>query len=115
MFTARDADVIKTYVRMGLGVGIVASMAADCEDRRDLIALDAEGLFPRSTTWIGFRKEAVLRRYMLDFVQLFAPHITDHQIEQSRLARSQDDIDSLFDETKLPIRGGCSDDITEAA
>jgi LysR family cys regulon transcriptional activator len=53
-FTARDADVIKTYVRMGLGVGIVASMAADCADRKDLQVIDAEGLFPRSTTWISW-------------------------------------------------------------
>ena len=114
VFTARDADIIKTYVRMGLGVGIVASMADD-HDMKDLVSIGAEGLFPRSTTWIGFRKEAVMRRYMLDFVQLFAPHITDSQIEQTRHARSQDDIDILFDDAKLPLRSGCSDKITEAA
>ena len=115
VFTARDADVIKTYVRMGLGVGIVASMAEDCDDKKDLIAVGAEGLFPRSTTWIGFRKEIVLRRYMLDFVQLFAPHITDIQIEQTRNARTQEDIDELFSDAQLPLRDGCSNDITEAA
>ena len=114
VFTATDADVIKTYVRMGLGVGIVASMAEDCEDK-DLTSIEAEGLFPRSTTWIGFRKDAVLRRYMLDFVQLFAPHITSDQLERTRHARTQDDIESIFDDAKLPVRGGCSDDITEAA
>ena len=115
VFTARDADVIKTYVRMGLGVGIVASMAEDCDDKKDLTAVGAEGLFPRSTTWIGFRKETVLRRYMLDFVQLFAPHVTDVQIEQVRNARTQDDIDALFSDAQLPLRDGCSNDITEAA
>ena len=115
VFTARDADVIKTYVRMGLGVGIVASMAEDCDDKKDLAAIEAEGLFPRSTTWIGFRKDSVLRRYMLDFVSLFAPHITAEQLEQVRHARSQEDIDKLFAKAQLPIRGGCSDDITEAA
>lgn len=115
VFTARDADVIKTYVRMGLGVGIVASMAEDCDDRKDLRAISAEGLFPRSTTWIGFRKEAVLRRYMLDFVQLFAPHITADQLEKTRHARTQEDIDKLFDTARLPVRGGCSDDINAAA
>ena len=111
VFTARDADVIKTYVRMGLGVGIVASMAEDCDDKEDLTAIEAEGLFPRSTTWIGFRKDAVLRRYMLDFVQLFAPHITTDQLEQTRHVRSQDDIDKLFESAELPIRGGCSDEV----
>lgn len=115
VFTARDADVIKTYVRMGLGVGIVASMAEDCDDKKDLAAIEAEGLFPRSTTWIGFRKDSVLRRYMLDFVGLFAPHITAQQLEQLRHARSQEDIDKLFADAQLPVRGGCSDDITEAA
>ena len=115
VFTARDADVIKTYVRMGLGVGIVASMAEDCDDKKDLTAIEAAGLFPRSTTWIGFRKDAVLRRYMLDFVQLFAPHISADQLEKTRHARSQDDIDKLFNGAELPIRGGCSDDMTVAA
>ena len=115
VFTARDADVIKTYVRMGLGVGIVASMAEDCDDKKDLTAIEAEGLFPRSTTWIGFRRDSVLRRYMLNFVTLFAPHITAEQLEQACHARSQEDIDKLFMGAQLPIRGGCSDDITEAA
>jgi LysR family cys regulon transcriptional activator len=115
VFTARDADVIKTYVRMGLGVGIVASMAADCDDQKDLVAIDAEGLFPRSTTWIGFRKDVVLRRYMLDFVQLFAPHITADQLEKTRHVRSQADIDKLFSGARLPLRGGCSDGMTAAA
>jgi LysR family cys regulon transcriptional activator len=109
VFTARDADVIKTYVRMGLGVGIVASMAEDCDDRKDLTAIEAEGLFPRSTTWIGFRKDAVMRRYMLDFAQLFAPHITATQLEEMRHARTQDDIDRLYVDAELPVRGGCSD------
>lgn len=115
VFTARDADVIKTYVRMGLGVGIVASMAEDCDDQKDLTAIDARGLFPRSTTWIGFRKDVVLRRYMLDFIRLFAPHITAEQLELTRRARSQSDIDRLYRDAQLPIRGGCSDDLTAAA
>lgn len=109
VFTARDADVIKTYVRMGLGVGIVASMAEDCDDKKDLAAIDAEGLFPRSTTWIGFRKDAVMRRYMLDFARLFAPHITANQLEEMRHARSQADINRLYGDAYLPVRGGCSD------
>ena len=115
VFTARDADVIKTYVRMGLGVGIVASMAADCDDQKDLIDLDAQGLFPRSTTWIGFRKDIVLRRYMLDFVQLFAPHIGKEQLEQLLRAKSQPELDELFANAKLPLRGGCNDNVIEAA
>lgn len=115
VFTARDADVIKTYVRMGLGVGIVASMAAECADRKDLQVIDAEGLFPRSTTWIGYRKNTVLRRYMVDFIQLFASHITSKQLDDIRRAASQDDIDELFEAGDLPVRGGCAEGITAAA
>ena len=102
VFTARDADVIKTYVRMGLGVGIVASMAADCSDREDLQVINAEGLFPQSMTWIGFRKDIVLRRYMLEFVRLFAPHITSDQLEKTRHIRTQAEMDKLFGSADLP-------------
>ncbi len=115
VFTARDADVIKTYVRMGLGVGIVASMAADCADRRDLQAIEAEGLFPRSTTWIGYRRDAVLRRYMIDFLTLFATHIEPKQLDELRRARTQEDIDALFSDARLPLRGGCAEGVVEAA
>ena len=115
VFTARDADVIKTYVRMGLGVGIVASMAADCSDKEDLQVIDAEGLFPRSTTWIGYRKDAVLRRYMVDFIQLFAAHISSQQLDDIRRAASQEDIDGLFQLSELPVRGGCDEGVTGAA
>ena len=115
VFTARDADVIKTYVRMGLGVGIVASMAADCSDREDLQVVDAEGLFPRSTTWIGYRKDAVLRRYMVDFIQLFASHVSSKQLDDIRRATSQEDIDELFKPSELPVRSGCNEGVTVAA
>jgi len=115
VFTARDADVIKTYVRMGLGVGIVASMAADCSDRKDLEVIDAEGLFPRSTTWIGYRKNTVLRRYMIDFIQLFASHVTSKQLDDMRRATSQEEIDALFDSGELPVKGGCAEGVTAAA
>ncbi len=115
VFTARDADVIKTYVRMGLGVGIVASMAADCSDKEDLQVVDAEGLFPRSTTWIGYRKDAVLRRYMVEFIQLFASHVSSKQLDDIRRATSQEDIDRLFKPSELPVRSGCDEGVTVAA
>ena len=114
-FTARDADVIKTYVRMGLGVGVVASMAADCADRDDLQVIDAEGLFPRSTTWIGYHKSAILRRYMVEFIQLFAPHVTPSQLADLRRASDQETVDALFKDADLPLRAGCGDKITVAA
>jgi LysR family cys regulon transcriptional activator len=114
VFTARDADVIKTYVRMGLGVGIVAGMANEDEDE-DMTVISASGLFPRSTTWIGFRKDVVLRRYMLEFVRLFAPHITADQLEKTRHVRSQVEIDKLFVDAHIPIKNGGMDGATSGA
>jgi len=107
VFTARDIDVIKTYVRMGLGVGIIAGMAND-DDEQDMTTIPATGLFPRSTTWIGFRKDIVLRRFMLEFVRLFAPHITSDQLEKTRHIRSQVEIDKLFSDAHLPTLNGSS-------
>ncbi|WP_405240592.1 HTH-type transcriptional regulator CysB [Lentisalinibacter orientalis] len=106
VFTARDADVIKTYVRMGMGVGIVASMAHDCGE--ELVAIDAEGLFPRSTTWIGFRRDTVLRRYMSHFMQLFAPHLSDSLVSRCLAAGDQSEVDRIFADIELPLRGGCA-------
>ena len=76
VLTARDADVIKTYVRLGLGIGIVASMAIDPKEDADLVQIDTSHLFPAHVTWIGFRRGGLLRKYQLDFMQLFAPHLT---------------------------------------
>ena len=72
--TAGDADLIKTYVRAGLGIGVLAEMAMLDSDT-DLRALSAEHLFPQCTTWIVLRRESVLREYMLEFILQFAPHL----------------------------------------
>jgi LysR family cys regulon transcriptional activator len=106
VFTARDADVIKTYVQMGLGIGIVASMAFEPDDDKRLTPLKVDGLFPRSTAWIGYRRNAVLRCYMADFIRLLAPHIDAEQIEKAARAVSQDELDQLFSNTVLPVRNG---------
>jgi len=115
VFTARDADVIKTYVRMGLGVGIVASMAYQKEDTADLVAIDAAALFPRSTTWIGYRKNHPMRRYMSDFIQLFAPHVTDAQLNSATLAQRQTEVDAIFENAELPLRNGSASGLSVAA
>jgi LysR family cys regulon transcriptional activator len=107
--------VIKTYVRMGMGVGVVAAMAYECSDERDMQALDADGLFPRLTTWLGFRRDSVLRRYMVDFIGLFAPHLTPELIRQASELETQVAVDALCAEITLPLRGGCGNEIADAA
>lgn len=115
VFTARDADVIKTYVRMGLGIGVVAGMAYEPDDHKHLTAIKVNGLFPRSTTWIGFRKNTVLRCYMADFIRLFAPHVSAEQIDKAARAASQKELDQLFRNTRLPIRNGSCGCLSAAA
>ena len=82
VLTAVDADVIKTYVRLGLGIGIVAHMAYDPKLDKDLVRLEAAHLFSPSTTHIGFRRGMFLRGYMYDFMALFAPHLTREKIDR---------------------------------
>ncbi|OIR00039.1 HTH-type transcriptional regulator CysB [mine drainage metagenome] len=74
VLTAIDADVIKTYVALGLGVGLLANMAYDSERDAHLVKIDASHLFPDSTTYLGVRKDAFLRSYMYGFIELIAPH-----------------------------------------
>ncbi|GAB4121926.1 MAG: CysB family HTH-type transcriptional regulator [Sideroxydans sp.] len=71
--TAIDADVIKTYVELGLGVGIVAQMAFIPERDRHLRMIDAEHLFQPSTTRIAIRQNQYLRGFGYHFIELFAP------------------------------------------
>ncbi len=73
VFTAEDPDVIKTYVRKGMGVGIVASMAWDASSDKGLVAISAAHLFPMCTTWIGFHKDRFLCDYMYTFLELMVP------------------------------------------
>ena len=104
VFTATDTDVIKTYVRLGLGVGIIAQMAHDPMEDDDLVALDASHLFQSSITHIGFRKGTFLRRYMLDFIQAFAPHLDEHAVAEAVAASTRVEREKLFAETDLPIK-----------
>ncbi|HEY8537901.1 MAG TPA: HTH-type transcriptional regulator CysB [Steroidobacteraceae bacterium] len=101
--TARDADVIKTYVRLGLGVGIVAAMAIDPREDSDLVSIDASHLFPAHSTWIGFQQGALLRGYMYDFLQLFAPHLTKRLVDRAGSASSQAEVEALFSDVTLPL------------
>lgn len=102
VFTATDADVIKTYVRLGLGVGIVASMAYDSKLDSGLLSLPAHHLFEPSTTKIGFRRGTFLREFMFDFIQLFAPHLRRDVVEKAASAKSQDVLERMFAGVDLP-------------
>ena len=102
--TAVDADVIKTYVRLGLGVGIVARMAYEPLLDSDLVALDAEHLFGRSVTKICLRRDMYIRGFIYDFIRLFAPHLTKDIIHEALALRERHEIEALFKDIPLPLR-----------
>jgi len=104
VFTAADADVIKTYVKLGIGVGIVASMAFDPEIDNELVAIDASHLFEASTTKIGLRRGTFLRGYMYEFIELFAPHLNKALVDEALNARTNEEIEQLFAGVELPFQ-----------
>ena len=90
VLTAIDSDIIKTYVGMGLGVGILARMAYDPVADKELGMLDAAHLFESSTTRIGVRRNAWLRGYVYAFIELFAPHLTRHAVDVALAGGGED-------------------------
>ncbi len=96
--TALDADVIKTYVEAGLGVGIVAAMAYDPARDRDLVIVDTGTRFPPSTSRLAVRRGAYLRGYAYRFIALAAPHLTRQVVDDA--LRGEPPRDDAFD---LPV------------
>jgi len=76
VLTALDADVIKTYVEIGMGAGIIAEMAYDPEKDRAFEMLEAGHLFAASTTRLALRRGVFLRGFAYRFIALFAPMYT---------------------------------------
>ena len=81
--TALDADVIKTYVSLGLGLGIIAGIAFDAQRDSGLVAVDASHLFESNTTRLALRRGSYLRRYDYDFISLFAPHLSRRVVDMA--------------------------------
>ena len=83
VLTAMDADVIKTYVELGMGVGIIASIALDAERDRHLSMLDARHLFEINLTRLAIRRGTWLRGYAYRFIETFAPTLTRAVVESA--------------------------------
>ncbi|MBL8443680.1 MAG: HTH-type transcriptional regulator CysB [Zoogloeaceae bacterium] len=90
VLTAIDSDVIKTYVAMDLGIGILARMAYDPAEDRKLGMVDASHLFESSTTRIGLRRNAYLRGYVYEFIERFAPHLTRRMVDIALAGKGED-------------------------
>jgi LysR family cys regulon transcriptional activator len=83
VLTALDSDVIKTYVHLGLGVGVLAQMAFDPRRDEPLRSIDASHLFESSTTRLGIKRGAYLRRYAYEFIEMFAPQLPRSIVERA--------------------------------
>ncbi|GKT20694.1 CysB family HTH-type transcriptional regulator [Acidovorax sp. SUPP3334] len=86
VLTAMDADVIKTYVELGMGVGIVASIAVDPDRDRHLRMLDARHLFEVNLTRLGLRRGSWMRGYAYRFIESFVPTLTRDVVEAAMKA-----------------------------
>ena len=95
VLTAMDADVIKTYAELGLGVGIVASIAYDEERDRTLRAIDVGHLFEVNMTRLAFRRGAFLRGYVYAFIETFAPPLTRRVVELAAAAQPGSSAETL--------------------
>jgi len=81
VLSAQDSDVVKTYVRLGMGIGIIAETAAD-QDDPDLISLDARHLFNSNTVWLGVKQGQLQRDYLWQFMTLCNPNLSEDELKQ---------------------------------
>jgi LysR family cys regulon transcriptional activator len=103
VFTAEDPDVIKTYVRKGMGIGIIACMAYEPVQDAGLVAIEASHLFPSCTTWIGFRRDRFLREYMFAFLQLMVPDADRDYIKEMIAAANEAPDPATSDKSPAPL------------
>ena len=87
--TALDSDVIKSYVTLGLGVGIISSRAFRKSSDEGLKALDCDHLFPAQTTRLAYKRGAYLRGYTVEFIRLIAPHVRGADLKQLEAAAGE--------------------------
>lgn len=96
VLTAADAEVIKTYVRNGLGIGLCARMAYDKKQDSDLQVLDARHLFEPSVTCMAIRSNTELRGYHYDFIELFSSHLSKELVDQALSASDKSLQDKIY-------------------
>nr|WP_314984325.1 HTH-type transcriptional regulator Cbl [uncultured Pantoea sp.] len=91
VLSAQDSDVVKTYVKLGLGVGILADQACETEENEDLERLDATHLFDASTVWLGLKRGQLQRNYVWQFLELCNANLSLEEIKRQALSYGSDD------------------------
>ena len=102
VFTATDSDVIKTYVRLGFGIGIIAEMAKSGEHDEELTCIDASHLFPDSIIKIGFRHSRHISSYQYEFMQMMTPHIDLDTIKKLVHTKSLNERNEMLENYTVP-------------
>ena len=89
VMSAMDTDVLKTYVALGLGIGIIASVGFQDKCDRDLQLLPAGDLFPTNTTWIAVRRGGFLREFAYRFIELCSPALDEATVKRKSHAQGE--------------------------
>lgn len=91
VLSAQDSDVVKTYVKLGLGVGILADQACELDEGEDLVRLEATHLFEASTVWLGLKRGQLQRNYVWQFLELCNANLSLEEIKRQALSYTSDE------------------------
>jgi len=91
VLSAQDSDVVKTYVKLGLGVGILADQACETEENDDLVRVEATHLFDASTVWLGLKRGQLQRNYVWQFLELCNANLSLEEIKRQALSYGNED------------------------
>lgn len=103
VFSATDCEIIKSYVRMGLGVGVIASMAFESDLDADLVSLPLEHLIPHSLVNVVFDRNLYFREFIFSFIESLAPQLSKELILQAQQTKSANKISKMVDESLIPL------------
>jgi LysR family cys regulon transcriptional activator len=104
VITATDSEILKSYIRMGMGVGLIARMAYNPDKDSDLKLINADHLFAPKRAKIVFHKNFFFRKYVIDFVRMLAPHMDEETLRKVARCRSANEMNNLISDSMLPER-----------
>ena len=93
VLSAQDSDVIKTYVALGLGIGLVAEQSSGAQEEENLIRLDTRHLFDANTVWLGLKRGQLQRNYVWRFLELCNAGLSVEDIKRQVMENSEEEID----------------------
>ncbi len=103
VFSATDCEIIKSYVRMGLGVGIIACMAFEKHLDADLVSIPIDHLIPRSLVNVVFDRNLYFREFIFSFIESLAPQLSKELILQAQQTKSVNKISKMVDQSLIPL------------